>query len=456
MKCSLSALAIALLASGIGSTSALGQAVRGPVAFGGASATLTPTTSYYSARYAPPPIPGDAAPQPPTVVTPKSDAPESVAAPEPQKSYFGDIGHGLAGSGAVDPCNLDCGCCDNVCPRWSVWANGLWMGRNMPNNFWTTYESGNNSNQLLYFPGADWGGGFEVGGNYWFGCPTGCNTCGGLNPYCNCCYQNGIQVLYWGIWGMNGNSSIYDPNNNLSTPIDLGFVDFNNNPGILPQQFFDNSRSHRVTRDDQIHNIEINLLAIPCCTGCQNLHLMWLAGVRYFRFTDALQFGALAGTSPTNAQFGDNPADEAFLNADVQNNLVGFQIGTRADYCIHNRWTIFATPKVGIYGNHVTGQNSLYTGDGLYGTFQDSGNALNFTNSANTFSMLASIDVGFTYAFTPNWLFTAGYRVVAASQVALADNQIPHYLADEAQWRSINTNGDLILHGGFAGLEYRF
>ncbi len=459
MKCSLSAIALALVAS-IGSSSAWGQNVYGPVAYGGASATLTAAPTYYSARYAPTEAAPNSGSQPMTVVAPNSNsnAPETVATPAPQAgNVYGDIGKGDAYTGWGGGCD-SCGegCCDNYCPRWSVWANGLFMGRNMPNRFWTTYETGNNPNQLLYFPGSDWGGGFEAGVAYWFGCPTGCgNGCGG-NPYCNCCYQNGIEVVYWGLWGMDGQSSLYSSANQLSTPIALGFMDFDNDPTITPDQYFDNARSHRLTRSNDVNNIEINLLHIPCCTGCQNFHLMWLAGVRYFRFTDALSFGTLAGTAPVDAQFGDDPASEAYLNAAVQNNLVGFQVGGRADYCIHNRWTIFATPKVGIYGNHVTGQNSLYTGDGLVGTFQDSGNALNFNNSENCFSMLASLDVGFTFAFNQNWILTAGYRVVAASQIALADNQYPAFLADEAEWRNINTNGDLILHGGFAGLELRF
>jgi hypothetical protein len=38
----------------------------------------------------------------------------------------------------------------------------------------------------------------------------------------------------------------------------------------------------------------------------------------------------------------------------------------------------------------------------------------------------------------------------------LSDNQIPAYLAAEDEWNTISANGDLILHGAFAGLEVRF
>src|SRR5689334_15487916 len=87
MKCSFSALTIALVLGTIGSGSAWGQAVRGPVAYGGASATVTPASSYWSSRYAPE-ASGAPAP-PPAGTTPNVGTPEAVKAPEPAKSAFG-------------------------------------------------------------------------------------------------------------------------------------------------------------------------------------------------------------------------------------------------------------------------------------------------------------------------------------------------------------------------------
>ena len=65
-------------------------------------------------------------------------------------------------------------------------------------------------------------------------------------------------------------------------------------------------------------------------------------------------------------------------------------------------------------------------------------------------------DVGVNWAFAPNWSLVGGYRVVAASGIALGDNQIPQFFADEAGWKEVKTNGNLILHGAFAGIEARF
>jgi hypothetical protein len=336
-------------------------------------------------------------------------------------------------------------CCNSS--NWFAYVGGLTMGRDMPNHFYTTFDATNPANQLLYYPGADWGGGVDTRIGYWFGC--GCNN--GCNSCCSCGPRFGIEAIYWGVWGLDGQSSIYDPTNSLSTVMDDGLVSFNGTPA---SDFFDNSRSHELSRNDEFHNLELNFLMMPVSGG--RFQMTALAGVRFFRFNEGLQFGALAGSAPVGATFASDPADAAYLNTSVQNNLIGFQIGSYLNYQVNDRLSVFAVPKIGIYGNHITGHNELIGGDGTVATFDGNGDALNFHNTANVFSMLGSIDVGVNWAFTQHWSFIGGYRVVAATGMALGDNQVPQFFADEAGWQHINTNGSLILHGAFAGLECRF
>ena len=49
-----------------------------------------------------------------------------------------------------------------------------------------------------------------------------------------------------------------------------------------------------------------------------------------------------------------------------------------------------------------------------------------------------------------------GYRLMAATGVALADNQIPFYLNDIPAIQDIDRNGHLLMHGAFVGLTYCF
>jgi len=75
-----------------------------------------------------------------------------------------------------------CGCGLPSCcasSNFFAYVGGLTMGRDVANHFYTTYQASNVANQLLYYPGADWGGGVDTRIGYWFGCGcnNGCNSC---------------------------------------------------------------------------------------------------------------------------------------------------------------------------------------------------------------------------------------------------------------------------------------
>ncbi len=386
----------------------------------------------------------------PTVNTARAQetvkTPDPNPAPTPPNSY-----EQAATGGWGDDCS-SClpSCCSCSCNNhWYAYVGGLTMGRDMPNKFWTTFDQNNAANQLLYFPGADWGGGVDTRIGYWFGCGCcgdPCNSCGSCGPSGRC----GIEAVYYGMWGLDGQASIVDPNNQLGTVQNDGFVGFANaNDASL---WFDNAHAVRLFRNDEFHNVEINFMYLPCCDSCSRFQLTALAGVRFFRFTEGLEWDQFA--DPANVPVGFS--DEAITHVDVQNNLVGFQIGAYMNYRVCNSVYVFAAPKIGIFGNHINAHNSMALADGTPATFDANGDVLNFHNSRNVFSMLGSIDVGVNWAFAPNWSLVGGYRVVALTGVALGDNQIPQFFADEAGWKNVNTNGSLILHGAFAGIECRF
>ena len=71
-------------------------------------------------------------------------------------------------------------------------------------------------------------------------------------------------------------------------------------------------------------------------------------------------------------------------------------------------------------------------------------------------SVLSQIDVGLDWQITQCLSARLGYRVVAATGIGLADNQIPPYLNDIPAIQDIDRNGNLLLHGAFAGVTYCF
>ena len=44
----------------------------------------------------------------------------------------------------------------------------------------------------------------------------------------------------------------------------------------------------------------------------------------------------------------------------------------------------------------------------------------------------------------------------ATTGVALSDNQFPAFLAATGDLKDVKTNGDLVLHGAFAGVTFRW
>ncbi len=393
------------------------------------------------------PMPGAPAAEPtyphtspaPTPDAPAADAPGAPASdiapevntgadqlPAENKPLADQLGDCL--NPAADCCT-DLSCCDSA-PVWFASVSGLVMGRDRPNKLWTTYETGNNPNQLMYTPNANWTGGGEVRLGRCFGC------------------YHGIEAVYWGLGTMSGESAYAGtqvPSGSVSTPLNVS------DPAVLLggntlNQFFDNAEEHRIRRWDQWQNVELNFLNGPLMTGPYGrFQFTYLMGVRFLRFQDGLIFGSVQD----GFQFGANGgANEAYIQSSVTNNLVGFQLGGRADYFITPRFSVFAAPKVGIYGNDMNVQGRIYTGDGLVG--------MDVTGSKVGFSMMGQLDVGMNYQFSPRWSVFGGYRAIAISRVALADNQIPFYVGAADEWTDVNANGDVILHGGFAGLQYRF
>jgi hypothetical protein len=297
---------------------------------------------------------------------------------------------------------------------------------------------------------ADWVGGGQITVGYGFaGACGGCGPCGGLNP-CGGCYGPGILFTYWGLGQMNGFSEINDPNNNISTPINLGYVDIGGTPAA---DFFDNSPSQRVWRNDRVNNYELNVIQGPVL-GNGRVTVVGLAGFRYFRFDERLTYGSVGFGS----DWGDNNgADEAYLRFRTANNLFGVQIGALLNYAVCPRFGVFFIPKVGIFGNQMNSRTTLESGNGILGNISNPGpQPFDIYGHKSDVSMMGELDFGLNYAITPNWWIFGGYRVLGVTNLALADNQFLPYLADAQGYREIKQSGSLILHGGLFGVAYLY
>jgi len=313
---------------------------------------------------------------------------------------------------------------------WFGSVYGLVMTRDKPNRTWFSANSTNFDDQLLNGQDVsdDWGGGGGVTfGRAFCGCGDGCS-------------MPALQVSYWGLEPLEDeavltggfyNTPIYLSDN----PLGIGFAD----------QYFDGSPEHRLSRRNEVHNIELNILEYPIFNPNRTVNVSWLAGVRFFKFDDGLLFSAVRN----GFTYGD-PQNTAFYDVDVENNLIGAQLGAYANLWLTDRLSLYATPKFGIYNNYMTQNQSLY--------LQQANGAPGFDIGAkkNDLSFLAEIDVGVNYRFSRCVTAFVGYRAVAVTGVALADDQVPTFLNDTPEIERIESNGSLILHGATAGLWFNY
>jgi hypothetical protein len=340
-----------------------------------------------------------------------------------------------------DSCDASCGCFFGA-------LGGLAMGRNRPNAYWTSYEASIDDLVLnTQSAGANWTGGWQINVGYLFGNGgggCGANSCGPCGPCgtCGCGFTGpGIGFTYWGLGNMSGFAQANSATDELNATFSLldpstvsGQVEIGGQPF---SDFFDDSASHRIMRDDSAANYELNLYF-----GAFN-HYHWTVvpfiGFRYFRFDERLIFAGLAG----GATWGGNGGlDQAALSFRTTNDLYGLQLGTYANYWIANRFSWFIGPKVGIYGNQMSNRALLARGDGVVG--------FDATANKSDFSLLGEIDTGFTWFFGPRFMAYAGYRVLGVTNVALADNQFVQGIGDVKQ------SGSLILHGLMMGGGWTF
>ncbi|MFH1268408.1 MAG: BBP7 family outer membrane beta-barrel protein, partial [Planctomycetota bacterium] len=301
------------------------------------------------------------------------------------------------------------GCAPCYQPNWYALARGLVMTRNEANRLWTTYESGNNPNQLPTGPDWDWRGGGEVRFGRYF-----------------CCGTWALEAAYWTLDPFTDMASQTHASG-VATPLDFTDVVWRNGglPG-LPVDLFDGAAEHRVWRRAEVHNVEVNLIRNQMgFDRCSPFDLDWSVGVRFFRFDEDLTFGSRdAGTTDWTTDL----TAVGYLEDGIRNNLIGPQFGCNLNYCVGN-WALSLAPKVGIYNNHIRHRFSAYRGDGeLFDVAPAGYPSYPVSSTKDVVSFLTEIDVSLSWQFATKWSAEIGYRVVAATGIGLTEHQIPPYV----------------------------
>lgn len=334
--------------------------------------------------------------------------------------------------------------------NWFVQAGGLIMNRDRNDNQNLSYLTANPYQSVLGTNSAsmDWSGGFQIGFGRYFNCG-----------------RNAIQGLYWGVFPRDQRAYAYDPNGVGRDATDIAsLLDFGNQSlnGAPINNLYDNAIAHRLDRSYQFHNAEVNLLGGSLCQGIGSygtccapgsmcgLRLSWLAGFRFFRFQESFNFA----TSYNDTFFDYAPGgDDAFYRVRISNNLFGGQIGGNAQWCLTERFGLYAGTRMGVFGNRMH-MNTLL-GDPYAAAFVN-GMPYYFNVKETDVSLLGELDVGARYQISCRWSAFAGWRTIGVSGIGLATNQIPRNFNDVYSAGNIAGNGSLILTGAYAGAAYNF
>ena len=333
-----------------------------------------------------------------------------------------------------------------VATNWFGSVGGIVMGRDRADHYTFSYGTGNEAEQYTDTRNADmnWTGGYDIRFGRYFNCQ-----------------RNAIEAVYWNLNPSSQTTQTTSANvlGNLN-----GILNWNslNYGGVTADNFVNvapgNVGIHQLTRDYSFQNIELNLWQFcgSCAAGpcsCSRLRHNWLVGVRYFRFDESLLFAADANDLQiTHAD------DEIFYNINLQNHLLGFQVGNQAQYCLSDRLAANFGIKLGLYSNRINHTSEI--GGGLGPATINNGPFLGeefcVKSSKNDIAFLGEVNLGLRYCFSSCWAGTIGYRALAVTGVAMPADQIYPDLRGINDVVNIDSSRGMILHGGYAGLEYNW
>jgi hypothetical protein len=236
--------------------------------------------------------------------------------------------------------------------------------------------------------------------------------------------------------------------------------------------------AQRVRSSFRAQNIELNLLRLPLCgsscggygmghgaTDCEPacgspFSMATLCGFRYMRLDDDFEYATMwatdAGGVLTPPAY--TPWDgegELYYDIEVDNELVGFQLGANMNYCVSCKCNVFWNSSFGMYNNDIEVYQRVY---GEFGpaTWTQSGADAVVRASKDDVAFAGELLVGTSYNFTCNCRGILAYRAIAISGVGLSVDQIPEDFANEAEVALVDSNGSLIIHGVQVGAEWRY
>ncbi len=251
---------------------------------------------------------------------------------------------------------------------------------------------------------------------------------------------------------------------------------------------FDGAAAYRVRRDLRFQGVEVNLSSFgimgasrvsDCGLACQigrkfgwghrsnckgyggaaspiaractsRVQVVATHGFRWFQVDDEFEFAANINS------VGGYQADDLYYNVDTENNLYGYQFGGRLIYALSCRWNLSIGGKFGLYGNDVEYRQRVGTLSTVAYRTGAPADLVDTKDTDTVFSTLGELDLGLGYRISNAWTVRGGYRLMGITGIAAATDQFASNYSSIAASSAVSADDSILLHGGYAGLEYNW
>ena len=174
-------------------------------------------------------------------------------------------------------------------------------------------------------------------------------------------------------------------------------------------------------------------------------------GFRWFRFNDEFQLAA-----DLDAVYNGYQATDLFYDLETENNLYGYQFGSRLHYCLSNRWLASLGGKAGVYANDVRFRQRLGTQTTLaYVTTAGTDDVYTEDNDT-ALAFLGEFDLGIGYRVNNACTIRGGYRIMGISGVATTTGHLAEQYSSLQNSSYANADDSVVLHGAYVGAHYNY
>ena len=276
----------------------------------------------------------------------------------------------------------------------------------------------------------------------------------GVNLTRRQCNGRGLELRYWAF--NTAASARLDGANVTSELPTLAFLEHGPSARDV-LSIYDTTEFHTIDRETDINNFEVNLLnngGFYQTRRGRSAAFELVGGLRWFQFDERLAYTTVGDTAAFPLA-----TESLTYQSQVTNDLLGFQLGARNELCLTNRLRGFFGVTAGIFNNHIQTQQNFFDANGVGATLTDgpsAGRDYDYSDSKNDVAILGELDAGVTYQVSQRARARFGYRTFGVAGVALAADQIPVDFRRTDRVQRANSNGSLLLHGGYAGLEFCF